>query len=75
MPAFRCSICGFNWPVDREFQKCASCGEKCDAVGNIDSMPDDEAWSLKNNYDFDRFYEEWDRTRDPKRLEPDHEAA
>lgn len=65
MAALRCSICGLDWPVAAEYQKCPSCLEKTDRISNCDPMSDDDAHSLKAHYDFERFYEEWDDKQPP----------
>jgi hypothetical protein len=37
-------------------------------VSNIKAMSKEEAHSLRNHFDFDRFYEQWDESHSPKRL-------
>lgn len=71
MPARRCSICAINWPLTGEYKKCPACLEETSRIGNIRAIDDDEAQSLKNHFEFDRFYEEWDENQPPERLLPD----
>lgn len=71
MPARRCSICGTDWPLDDAYEMCPSpncVGLKTDPVSNITPLPDAEALSMKNHFDFERFYEKWDESQPASRL-------
>jgi hypothetical protein len=70
MPARRCSICAADWPHRDDFKKCPECGERTSPVSNIDAMDLREAMSRKRSAEFERFYEKWDATHPPERLEP-----
>lgn len=72
--AYRCTICTLDWPPYEEFEVCPSCGEDCTPFSHMKSMPLTDALHLKRAYEFETFYEEWDRTHDPARLHPEHVA-
>lgn len=54
--ARRCSTCGISWP--RSFIKCYQCGGHTDLCrGDGPSLTMEEANSMKNHYEFERFLE------------------
>jgi hypothetical protein len=63
MAARRCSNCGLNWPdVWKDYRKCPKCEGDLDPSGS-DPMEDDEARSLKNHLEFERYWEKWELER------------
>jgi hypothetical protein len=68
-PGFRCTVCGFDWPLIEDYRTCPSCLLKTDKSSNIEPMSEEEAEGLKNHFEFERFYEEWDEAQPPERLE------
>jgi hypothetical protein len=75
MPTLRCTMCALNWPLDEDYELCPSCLEPTDRIGNVKAMPEDEALAMKIDYDFERFYEDWDEKHPPERLEPGETEA
>jgi hypothetical protein len=53
----RCSMCGITWPT--EFEKCYQCGGETSLSRSTDgpSITFDEARSMKNHYEFERYLE------------------
>lgn len=58
----RCSTCGVNWPRTADFCKCPE-HETDTSVITGTPLPLDEALSLKKHFEFERFFEKWDRER------------
>ena len=69
-PGFRCSICSIDWPLIEFYRVCPSCLEPTDKCSNIEPLSQQEALSEKSKLDFERFYEEWDGSMPPDRLDP-----
>jgi len=53
---WRCSICGVTWPWTFP-RKCYRCGGKTDPCQNRPTITEDEAQSMRNHYNFDRYLE------------------
>lgn len=64
MASNRCSICGINWPMRREYDPCPQCLTPIDR-GSLNATPidEEEAKSLKNHAEFERYYEEREERR------------
>lgn len=73
--ARRCSLCAIDWPDTKEYKVCPSCEDPdgTDRCRDVTPLDDDEARSLKLNYEFDRFYEDYDAKADPARLDPSYD--
>jgi hypothetical protein len=57
MAAYRCSICGTNWPHTPEYRECASCELKCDEMSNAVPLEADVAHSFRSHALFERYLE------------------
>lgn len=68
--ARRCSLCSYDWPDERDYKVCPSCGEKTDRCRDVTPMDEEEAASLKSHFDFERFYEDYDERMPAERLKP-----
>lgn len=69
--ARRCSLCLISWPNKDDFDICPQCEGATELFRNTrPEMSLAEAYDQKRHHDFERFYEEWDAARDPKRLRP-----
>lgn len=61
----RCSLCGINWPPYEDFDPCPACEGKVDNIPNdIPHMSYEDARSLANEHEFERYYEETRGTAD-----------
>ena len=65
-PAYRCSICGTDWPLTGAYNECPECQEPTGHIGDGKPLSAQEAKSKKLHAEFERFYEDWDA----KRAEP-----
>lgn len=63
MPARRCSDCATNWPVGDEFKKCPRCLIETDYMTGAKAIGIDQARSIANHAEFERYYERHDLTR------------
>lgn len=63
MPALRCTFCANDYPVHSDYEICPICEEPTNGFRNIKAMPNEEARSIKNHADFERYYEEHSRRR------------
>lgn len=68
--SLRCSICALDWPPYEGFLECPSCGEPTTPFSHMIPMSVEEAQRLKLHYEFEAFYEKWDSSRPPERLNP-----
>lgn len=68
--ARRCSFCSTDWPDKKIYKVCPECLEETSRLRDADPLEDDEAADRKLHAEFERFYERWDETKDPKRLVP-----
>lgn len=66
----RCTICGLDWPLMDDYKICPSCLEKTHKFSETHPMQERDAALLKLECEFERFYQEWDETHSPERLEP-----
>jgi hypothetical protein len=58
--AKRCSTCGISWPS--KYSRCYQCGGPVDRIPREPTITDEEAESMKNHYEFDRYLEKEGRT-------------
>lgn len=66
----RCTICLISWPNKDDFKICPQCESPTLPMQARPAMSLLEAYDQKRHHDFDRFYENWDATHDPRRLVP-----
>lgn len=61
--AYHCTICALDWPLEKTYQTCKRCGEKCSPISNVDAMPAEEVHSLVSQLKFEAMYEKRDIKR------------
>lgn len=62
MPStYRCSRCSHNWPHGVDYRICPQCGQSCWIDYSGIPMDPEEARALKNELEFERFYEAHER--------------
>lgn len=72
MPAYRCSDCAVDWPVQVKYRKCPGCGTPTSNM-NTSAMTIKDAERKAAHLRFERFYRVWDEERQ-RRGEPSPEV-
>jgi len=53
--AKRCTVCGISWPS--KYARCYQCGGPIDFHRGAPSITEEEAKSMKNHYEFEKYLE------------------
>lgn len=60
--AMRCSMCNLDFPVQGKYRLCTECDQPTSRTGGVTPMPKDQAQSLLNHANFEKYLAEQGRS-------------